>query len=138
MKGFTMKRKLWSVLAMPASLIFVANVLSAHHAGSNYDREHVITVSGTVTEFVFANPHTQIYFDAQDAQGNIVKWVALGDPPQRMYKVGWTKNTLKVGDKITVTGGPRIDGTKELDMRNDELTINGKKLSLKGSGEGQY
>ena len=64
----------------------------------------------------------------EDAQGNVVKWVGVGDPPLRLFKVGWTKSSIKVGDKITVTGGPRFDGTKELDMRNDQLIVNGKKL----------
>jgi len=134
-----MRKNSWRILVVAVSLIGVSEVLSAHHAGANYDREHLITLSGTVTGFVFANPHTQILFDVEDAQGNIVKWIGVGDPPGRLYKVGWTKNTIKVGDKITVTGGPRIDGSsKELDMRNDQLIVNGKKLGERGpQGENQ-
>ena len=124
-----MKRKPWIILAtMAVGLLVIAGSVSAHHAGANYDRTHVITLSGTVTEYHFINPHVQIYFEVKDAQGSIAKWVAVADPPQRLYKRGWTKTSLKPGDQITVNGGPRKDGTPEIDIyRVEELVVNGKK-----------
>jgi len=130
----TTKSKLLIIALMAVGAFVVERPLSAHHAGANYDREHLITLSGTVTEYDFTNPHVQIRFDVQDAKGSIVKWIAVGDPPQRVYKAGWTKTSVKVGDQITVTGGPRKDGSKEIDMRDDQLMINGKKLSFKAAG----
>jgi len=129
-----MRSKLLIAIVTAVGLFVIARPLSAHHAGANYDREHLITLSGTVTEYDYTNPHVQIHFDVKDAHGNIVKWIGVGDPPQRLYKAGWTKTSVKVGDQITVTGGPRKDGSKEIDMRDDQLTINGKKLSFKAAG----
>jgi len=126
-----MKKELWTTWAVAAGFLTMAGPILAHHAGANYDREHLITLSGTVTEFIFTNPHAQILFDVKGPDGSVVKWVGVGDPPQRLYKAGWTKTSLKPGDQITVTGGPRVDGSKELDIRDDQLTVNGKKLSLK-------
>src|SRR6266404_7935847 len=86
----------------------------AHHAGSLYDRDHNISVTGTVTKYEFMNPHTRITFEAKDDQGNIVKWVAESAPPQRLYRSGWRTDSLKPGDVITVTGFPMKDGSKYL------------------------
>ena len=129
-----MKTKLIVSCIVAAFAMLAASSSFAHHAGANYDREHLITLSGTVTQYDFTNPHVQIHFDVKDAQGKIVKWTALGDPPQRLFKFGWTKTTVKPGDQITITGGPRKDGMTEIDMRNDQLQINGKKI-IQGKGE---
>jgi hypothetical protein len=94
-----------------------AGSLWAHHAGSVYDRENHITLQGTVTEYIFASPHVQIHFEAKDATGKSDKWIALSAPPQRLYRVGWKTNTLKAGDPITVTGAPRKDGSKVVNIR---------------------
>ena len=83
-----MKRKLILILTAIVGLLANAGPVFAHHSGANYDRENLITLSGTVTEFEFTNPHAQIHFDGKDAQGNIVKWVAVGDPPKRLYGRG--------------------------------------------------
>ncbi len=126
-----MKHRLLIPLIVAFIFLADAGAIIAHHSGANYDREHLITLSGTVTEFDFTNPHGQIHFDVEDEQGNVVKWIAVGDPPQRLFKRGWTKTTFKPGDQITITGGPRRDGTKEIDMRNDQIVINGKKFVAK-------
>ena len=120
---------------MAVGLFTTAGSALAHHSGANYDRENLITLSGTVTEYEFINPHVQIHFDVKDAQGNIVKWVAVSDPPKRLYTLGWTKTTVKPGDQIAITGGPQKDGKPEIDMRNDQVLLNGKKLGQKAGGE---
>ncbi len=112
-----MKCKLPGIAVVAVGLLVVASPLFAHHAGSLYDRDHTITLSGTVTEYSFNNPHTKIVFDVTDDQGNATSWVAESAPPQRMYRAGWTRNTLKVGDKISVTGNPLKDGRREMSVR---------------------
>jgi hypothetical protein len=90
-------------------------LLRAHHADSMYDKEHPITLHGTVTEFQFINPHPHIYFDVKDESGKVEKWIAeSGSPPARMYNYGWKANALKPGDQFTVTGSPAKDGRKLL------------------------
>ena len=104
----------WVAIAI---LVAAACPLLAHHAGSTYDSEHLLTLTGTVTEYQLINPHSQIHFDVKDAQGNIIKWVALSGPPQRLFRAGWRSDTLKPGDQITITGAPSKDGRKIMGVK---------------------
>ena len=107
-----MKSKLFAVLAAGVVLLLVSGPLLAHHGGAQYDTKHAVTVTGTVTEFMFTNPHVQIHFEVKDETGNVDKWVAETASPQRLYSIGWNAKTLKAGDKITVTGAQLKDGQK--------------------------
>ncbi len=109
-----MKKKLLAVLFVAVGLIVLSGPLFAHHATAMYDLENPVTVTGTVTELRFTNPHVLILFEVEEADGTVVKWAAGTAPPQRMYRAGWNAKTLQPGDKITVTGGPRKDGEKEM------------------------
>ena len=91
-----------------------AGSLLAHHSASIYDRDHTVTLAGTVTEFAFTNPHVEIRFDVTDGKGNTEHWVAESGPPNRLYRAGWTAKTLKPGDQITVTGAPLKEGGRKL------------------------
>ncbi len=107
-----MKSKLFAVLAAGVVLLLVSGPMFAHHGGVQYDTKHAVTVTGTVTEFMFTNPHVQIHFDVKDETGNVEKWVAETASPQRLFSIGWNAKTLKAGDKITVTGAQLKDGQK--------------------------
>ena len=109
-----MKYEGLGVLAAAACLFMVATPVFAHHSPSLYDKEHPITLTGIVTEFRFISPHAQIHFEVKDENGNVVKWIAHTSPPSKMYRRGWTRNTLKPGDAITVTGGPDTEGRKNM------------------------
>jgi hypothetical protein len=105
-------RKFTTSFILLASLLMVCSPLFAHH-GSNasYDIKKKITMTGTVTEFVWSNPHSQIYFDVKDDKGNVVNWGAEGDSPFHLVKDGWTKDVLKPGDQVTITVCPSKAGT---------------------------
>ena len=111
-----MKRNLFAAFAGGALLLLVSVPMFAHHAGSLYDREHPVTLSGTVTKYLMINPHAQIHFEVKDESGKVETWVAETAGPQRLLRVGWNKNTLKAGDKITVTGAQFKDGRKYLSI----------------------
>ena len=111
-----MKKNLFAVLAAGVVLLLVSGTMFAHHAGSLYDREHAVTLTGTVTEYLFSNPHAQIHFEVKDESGNVTKWVAETAGPQRLLRSGWNRNTLKTGDTITVTGAQMKDGRKLLSI----------------------
>jgi hypothetical protein len=83
----------------------------AHHAWP-VDMSRQVTVTGTVTEFLWANPHVMIALDVKDANGQIVKWSVGGPSTTRMERNGWSKDTLKPGEVITGTGYPFQDGQK--------------------------
>ena len=83
----------------------------AHHgAPSLYDVLHPITIKGTVTEFVFANPHSQIYLDVKSDKGEVVQWSIETNGPGQLRRAGWTRETLKPGDTIAVTLIPAKNG----------------------------
>ena len=85
--------------------------LQAHHGSAvSYDLSKQVTLKGTVTEMVWSNPHVFIMFDVPDEQGKAVNWGAETHPPAGMRRnrvadvaLPWTAETLKAGDKVTIT-----------------------------------
>ena len=79
--------------AQVAGILVVCNSTVAHHGTSaSYDQSRMITVVGTVTEFVWANPHAHILFDVKDDNGRIVHCAAEGSSPTNWSKQGWRKD----------------------------------------------
>ena len=107
-------------LSVMVSIFLAAGSTFAHHAGSNYDRDHPITISGTVTAYVYTNPHVRIDLDVKDKDGVVSNWTAEMGPPHGMFKRGWNRLSLKPGDPIKVEGFPSKDGKKLIDTLNLE------------------
>ena len=128
-----MKSKLFFVLTVGAVLLMASGTLFAHHGGAQYDAKHAVTVTGTVTEFRFTNPHVQIHFDAKDESGTVEKWVAETASPQRLFSYGWNAKTLKPGDKITVTGAQLKDGQKIMSV----IKVEGGNVPVLTQGAGE-
>ena len=119
------------------ALLMTSLPLHAHH-GTNisYDHSKPITLTGTVTEFVWQNPHTQVYFDVKDAGGKMVHWAGeMNSPGVLIRQEGWTRKTLKVGDEITVTVFPSKAGTP-VGVVN-KLLLNGKAILDNRGGQQQ-
>jgi hypothetical protein len=107
-----MKRMAGISLALMAGLLVASGSLQAHHGSSiSYDLKKTVVLRGSVTEFVWSNPHCQIYFDVKDDAGNIVHWGGETNGPGALSKEGWAKTTLKPGDQVTVTIFPSKAGT---------------------------
>ena len=85
----------------------------AHHARSGYDLSKTVTLKATVTRVDWTNPHALIYFDVNDG-GRVQNWHAITGGPSRMGRYGWTSETLKPGDPITISGNPTKEGTNEI------------------------
>ena len=83
--------------------------LLAHHGNAAYDYEKTVTVKGTVTEWVFANPHSWVKLDATDDKGSVQHWV-LEATAAGSLGAGWHKTTLKPGDALTVEVMPAKNG----------------------------
>lgn len=76
--------------------------LSAHHGNAAYDASKQITLKGTVTQFIWANPHCVVLFDVTDESGQVAHWMAETENPTTMTNMGWAKSSLKPGDPITM------------------------------------
>jgi hypothetical protein len=103
-EGTQMKNKLLSMLIGTVGLLVVCGPVLAHHGRSNYDVSSTATVKGVVTEFEWINPHALIHLDATDDNGKAEKWIAETNSPNILNRQGWTKNTVKPGDQITLVG----------------------------------
>jgi len=99
------------VTALAVGFLGLGGQAFAHHgAPALYDVAHPISIKGTVTEFVWMNPHCQIYMDVKDDKGEVVHWSIESNAPGQMTRAGWTRRTLKAGDEITVTLIPARSG----------------------------
>lgn len=97
-----MKRILFSMLVV-SGMFLTASVVLAHHAASaKYDADKPITLTGKVTKVEWMNPHIYFYIDAADESGETFNWAVEGSTPNQLYRRGWRRDTLKVGDTITV------------------------------------
>ncbi|HSG64719.1 MAG TPA: DUF6152 family protein [Gammaproteobacteria bacterium] len=92
-------------------LILTAVPVSAHHAWP-VDRSELVTVNGTVVEFVWGNPHPMITLEVRNNDGAIEKWLIGGPALNRMEANGWTRTTVNPGDVITGIGYQFNDGQK--------------------------
>ncbi len=86
-----------------------------------YDLDHLITLRGTVTDFIWSNPHAQVHFDVQDDKGGVGKWTADCPSPRRLSRAGWTADTLKAGEQVTIIGNQAKDGS--MIMRLDQVVL---------------
>lgn len=110
---------------------FTCSPAMAHHGTSNYETTaQTITLSGTVAEFVWANPHVYLLFDVKDEKGALVRWAGEMNSPGVLKAAGWTKNTLKAGDTVTVTLRPNKFGTPVGLLSRANMLVNGKPLQI--------
>lgn len=75
----------------------------AHHGNSAYNESRPVTLQGTVTEFDWVNPHTQIYFDVKTSNGHVAHWGCETLSPGKLTRAGWNKDSVKAGDQVTIT-----------------------------------
>jgi hypothetical protein len=92
--------------------------VSAHHSfAAEYDRDKPVTLQGTVTRIEWMNPHIYVYLDVKETDGAIANWAIEGGAPTSLYRAGWRKDAMKVGDVVTVHGYLARNGKKLANMR---------------------
>ena len=110
-----MKARLAMVVAVACGLLVGTQVFAHHGTGISYDMHKTVTVKGTITKFAFQNPHSQLYFDVKDEQGNIVHWAAEMRAPGNLEANGYTRkdlmSKLAPGTNVAVTGNPSKAGS---------------------------
>jgi hypothetical protein len=86
-------------------LMIVGTAVRAHHSfDAEYDSKKPITVTGFVTKLDWINPHAYVYLDVRDESGAVKNYRVEMGPPYALARGGWTRDTVKIGDKITVVG----------------------------------
>jgi len=111
-----------------AVLLLVSGPVFAHHGRSNYDVSATATVKGTVTSFEWTNPHALIYLDVTNESGTVEKWIAETNSPNTLSRQGWSRNTVKAGDLITLIGH-RVKGGGFYINFSKIIFADGKELS---------
>jgi hypothetical protein len=84
----------------------LAPVMLAHHSLAAEYGSKLITLNGTITKFVWMNPHTRIYLDVTDASGAVANWECEGNAPGGLLSHGWSRESLQPGDHVTIEGFP--------------------------------
>jgi hypothetical protein len=108
-----MMRSKRTALTLVVGLLLVCVPIFAHHGSATYDTGKVVVVKdATITKFIWANPHSIAMFDAKDDKGSVQHWAAEAGSPSALSLIGWSKNSLRPGDVVTVyvfqskTGNP--------------------------------
>ena len=116
------KRMAFSFVSL-AALLLASPALAHHGFAGRYDEEHPITVMGTVVDVQFLNPHSAIFFEVTD-KGKTQRWQAeLGSAQQLNRSEGWTRTTLKAGDKITIIGPANKNGAADMNLSHESKII---------------
>ena len=126
-----MKKKAFIIFSAAAGLLLVGAPAFAHHGDAGRYEENIVTMTGTVVDMQLVDPHSVIVFDVADDSGKTVRWSAELNGRGGLSKMGWTKNTLKPGDKVTVTGRKVKSGAPYMnltDRANIVTVADGKEI----------
>ena len=116
-----MKNKRMASFFVSLVALLLASPALAHHGfAGRYDEEHPVTVTATIVELQFMNPHSFIFFDVTDKTGKTERWQAeLGSAAQLNRSEGWTRTILKAGDKITIVGPQNKNGSGDMNLSHE-------------------
>ena len=112
----------WGLLLLAAAPIF-----GHHSVSAEFDVNRQITYAGVVTRVEWSNPHIYFYVDVKDANEKVTNWAFEGAGPNTLARLGWMRDSLKVGDRVTVVAFPARDGAAVASAREVRLA-NGRKV----------
>jgi Family of unknown function (DUF6152) len=112
------------VLLATAGLLMAALPVVAHHSfKAQYDETQLITLKGTVTRVLWNNPHVLMYLDVKDDQNKVAKWELELASPNGLMSQGWKVDSLKEGDRVSVSGFRARDGSNMANIRKVTLDL---------------
>ena len=124
-----MNNKLKASILAAVAFLAVSVPLFAHHGNAAYDGKSV-TVKGTVTAWMWTNPHTFLKFDAKDDSGNVVHWIGEYNAPSTLVNFGFTAKTFKPGDEVTVTMTGMAKNGSPVGRVTKVVLPNGQEMSM--------
>lgn len=122
-----MRNRVMALLAVTVGLLAISVPTPAHHGSAAFDAGKQVVMKGTVAKWVWANPHCFLSYDVKDDAGNVEHWVVETSNPPDMINRGWSKQTFKPGDEVTVTVEPVKSG-KPVGRLLQVVLPNGKTL----------
>ncbi|HTA42696.1 MAG TPA: DUF6152 family protein [Bryobacteraceae bacterium] len=129
-------RAKFGLLIASAGLLAVAAPMFAHHSfAAEYDNAKPVTLTGTVTKVEWMNPHARFYINVKDDKGTVANWEFELGSPNGLARRGWTRNSMKEGDEVTVDGYLAKDGSNLANARNVKL-VDGRKLFAGSTDDG--
>ena len=121
MIGKTDRIRSWLTALLAVVLPLMVGQTSAHHSfAAHFDIDEIITIEGVVTEWWFQNPHTRIYLEVTNEDGEVEEWMAEGGGRNVLHRRGWTDETILPGTRLTIVGNPSRDGSNTIGW--DSLT----------------
>ncbi len=121
-----MKKTLIATGLVVAGMLGVVSTATAHHSfAAEFDRNKPIKLEGVVTKVEWTNPHVWIYLNVKDAEGKVSNWGAEFGPPHGLQGSGWRRDTLKVGDVVTVNGSMAKNGANRMNASTVTLSSTG-------------
>jgi hypothetical protein len=128
-----MQRTFIALLAA-ALTVLAAQSTDAHHSfAAEFDANSPIELMGTVTKVAWANPHTFFYIDVTTPKGEIENWAMELGSPNGLMRRGWTRDSMKIGDVVSVEGSRAKDGSLKGNARS--VTLSGGKRLFAGSSQ---
>jgi Family of unknown function (DUF6152) len=129
-----MKKKIFAPMLIAAVFVLATKPAVGHHAFSSvFDAKQPIKLTGIVTKLEWQNPHTWFYFDVKDENGNVQNWGMEMGSPNLLVRAGWNRNSLKIGDVVTVEGFRSKDGRSRGNAQVVRLANTGQRLFASSS-----
>jgi hypothetical protein len=127
-------RRLTMAAAAAGLLVALVLPVAAHHSFSaEFDSTKQVTLAGEVAMMEWVNPHSWLHIDVKKPDGSVERWKVEGGSPSVLLRLGWNRNSLPAGTKVTVVGFQAKDGSLRASSR--ELRFpDGRKMDLGGSG----
>jgi len=120
------------------SLFGAAVPVHAHHSfAAEFDATKPVKLTGTVTKIEWTNPHVWFYVDIKDETGKVTNWGFELGSPNGLMRAGWTRNSMKVNEVVTIEGSAAKDGSYHVNARSVTLASTGQKLFAASSQEQQ-